>query len=68
MDAQIPGSGAVVPFVGRQDLLEVHPLKLAPCQIQGEAATHHLGYEDPQLFSHSIFSNIRIGRTKVAPR
>lgn len=34
----------------------VHPLELATRQFQGDAATHHLCYEDSQLLAHSIFS------------
>lgn len=68
VDAQFPGSGAVVALVGRQNLLEVHPLELAPRQFQRDAATHHFGYEYPQLLAHSIFSKNRIGSMKVAPR
>ena len=56
MDAQFPGGGAVVALVGRQDLLQVHPLELAARQFQGNAATHHLCYEYSQLFAHAIFS------------
>jgi hypothetical protein len=41
--------------MGRQDLFQVHPLEFATRQFQGDAATHHFGYESSQLFAHSIF-------------
>ena len=68
MDAQLPGGGAVVAFMGRQHFFQVHPFELAAGQFQGDASMHHLGYENSQLFSHSMFSNERLGTSKVASR
>jgi len=68
VDAKLPRSGAVVAFMGREHLFQVHPFELAAGQFQGDASMHHLGYESSQLFTHSMFSNDRLGKTKVASR
>ena len=67
VDAELPRCGALVAFVGSQDLLQVDALELASRQLQGNSPTHHLGYEGSQLFAHFILSNDRIGTPKVAP-